>query len=208
MSDNVLKQLAELRKQYQNDCVSVMIGAGFSKNACSEFPSWNELLFDMVVEMYQDEIEAAYLRYLKLNSSNKMSFDVFKKEEVNRIIYRVGPLNLVSDYIARKGFRESIEHYIEERIPYIDEANSEFGFSGKNEGKKIKIEPDHFSAHIKLIQGTHWVKRYTTNYDRLLEYAASSNQKSLTPITKAKNLSVFRNDPTLIKLHGDLYHPS
>ena len=208
MSDNVLKQLAELRKQYQNDCVSVMIGAGFSKNACSEFPSWNELLFDMVVEMYQDKIEAAYLRYLKLNSSNKMSFDVFKKEEVNRIIYRVGPLNLVSDYIARKGFRESIEHYIEERIPYIDEANSEFGFSGKNEGKKIKIEPDHFSAHIKLIQGTHWVKRYTTNYDRLLEYAASSNQKSLTPITKAKNLSVFRNDPTLIKLHGDLYHPS
>ena len=207
MSDNVLKQLAELRKQYQNNCVSVMVGAGFSKNACSVFPSWNELLFDMVVEMYQDEIESAYLRYLKLNSLNKMSLDVFKKEEANRIIYRVGPLNLVSDYIARKGFRESIEHYIEERIPYIDEANSEFRFSGKNEGKKLKINPDHFSAHIKLVQGKHWVKRYTTNYDRLLEYAANSNEKSLTPITKAKDLSVFRNDPTLIKLHGDLYHP-
>lgn len=207
MEDVVIKQLAELRKQYQNGSVSVMVGAGFSKNACPEFPSWNELLYDMVVEMYQGEIDAAYLRYLKLNPYSKMSMDVFKKKEIEKIIYRVGPLNLVSEYIERKGFRESIEHYIEERIPYIDEKNSEFRFAGKYEHKRIKINPANFSAHIKLVKGQHWVKRYTTNYDRLLEYAAIASLGSLTPIIKAKNLSVFRNDPTIIKLHGDLYHP-
>ena len=208
MPDMVLKQLAELHKHYRNNRVSVMVGAGFSKNACPEFPSWNELLYDMVVEMHQGEIEAAYLRFLKLDPSSTKTLDDFRKEEVNRIITRIGPLNLVSAYIAQKGFREAIEYYIEERIPYIEEANSEFRYTGKNAEKRIKINPDYFSAHIKLIQGKHWVKRYTTNYDRLLEYAASSNQMKLAPITKAKKLSVFRDDPTIIKLHGDLYHPN
>ena len=208
MQDIVLKQLAELRREYQSKHVSVMVGAGFSKNACPDFPSWKELLYDMVVEMFQGEIEAAYLRYLKLNPSTKMSLDVFTKDEVNRIITRIGPLNLVSKYIEQKGFRESIEYYIEERIPYIDEAKSEFRYTGKNEGKTVKINPSHFSAHIRLVKGQHWVKRYTTNYDRLLEYAAKMESRELAKITKAKNLSVFRDDPTLIKLHGDLYHPS
>lgn len=205
---DVLKQLAELRRQYQSNRVSVMVGAGFSKNACPDFPSWNELLYDMVVEMFQGEIEAAYLRSLKLSPSTKKSLDVFTTEEANRIITRIGPLNLVSKYIEQKGFRESIEYYIEERIPYIDEANSEFRYTGKNEGKRVKIDPDHFSAHIRLVKGQHWVKRYTTNYDRLLEYAAKMEGMELAKIIKAKNLSVFRDDPTLIKLHGDLYHPS
>lgn len=207
MENEVLEQLAELRRQYQSDRVSVMVGAGFSKNACPDFPSWNELLYDMVVEMYQNDIEAAYLRFLKLNPSTQKKQDEFTTEEASRIITRVGPLNLVSQYIARKGFRESIEYYIEERIPYIDEENSVFRYAGKNAGKRVIINPALFSAHVKLVEGKRWVQRYTTNYDRLLEYAASSNQRTLTPITKAKNLSVFRNDPTLIKLHGDLYNP-
>lgn len=208
MQDIVSKQLTELRRQYQSKRVSVMVGAGFSKNACPDFPSWNELLYDMVVEMFQGEIEAAYLRFLELTPSTKMSLDVFTKDEVNRIINRIGPLNLVSKYIEQKGFRESIEYYIEERIPYIDKTNNEFRYTGKNEEKRVKIIPDHFSAHIKLVKGLHWVKRYTTNYDRLLEYAAKMEGRELAKITKAKNLSVFRDNPTLIKLHGDLYHPS
>lgn len=207
MTDNVLEQLSELKKQYQKGHVSVMVGAGFSKNACPEFPSWNELLYDMVEEMYQGDMEAAFLRFLKLNPSSEMRYDEFKKDEKDRIISRIGPLNIVSEFISRKGFRESIEHYIEERIPYIDEVNGEYRYAGKYKEKHIKINPEHFKAHIKLIEGQKWVKRYTTNYDRLLEYAASSAEKELPSITKAKNLSVFRDDPTIIKLHGDLYHP-
>lgn len=140
----MLEQLAELRRQYQSDRVSVMVGAGFSKNACPDFPSWNELLYDMVVEIYQNDIEAAYLRFLKLNPSTQKKQDEFTTEEASRIITRVGPLNLVSQYIARKGFRESIEYYIEERIPYIDEENSVFRYAGKNAGKRVIINPALF----------------------------------------------------------------
>lgn len=207
MEDIVLKQLTELKNHYQNGRVSVMVGAGFSKNACPIFPSWNELLYDMLDDMFQNEIETAFLRFLKLNPSSKMSLDVFKKGEKDRIIARRGALNIVSEYISRKGYRESIEHYIEERIPYIDEENGEFRFAGKYRDKRIKINPEYFKAHIKLIESQHWVKRYTTNYDRLLEYAANTAEKKLQPIIRAKDLSIFRDDPTIIKLHGDLYHP-
>lgn len=186
MEDNVLKQLTELKSQYQKRHVSVMVGAGFSKNACSEFPSWNGLLYDMVDELYQGEIESAFLRYLKLNPASKMSFDVFRKGEWDNIIYRIGPLNIVSEYIVRKGFRESIEHYIEERIPYIDEENGEFRFAGRNKNKRIKINPEYFKAHLKLIEGQHWVKRYTTNYDRLLEYAAANAEKNFHPLQRQR----------------------
>lgn len=208
MEDNVLKQLAELKKHYQKKHVSVMVGAGFSKNACPEFPSWNELLYDMVDWMYQDDIEAAFLRHLKINPSVKMSFDSFKKRERDRIILQKGPLKVVSEYVERKGFRESIEHYIEERIPYIDKENSEFRFTGKHKDKSIRINPEHFSAHISLVKCVNWVKIYTTNYDRLLEYAAGiSGVIRLKPITKAKDLSISSDDPVVIKLHGDLYQP-
>ncbi|GEM_PF-5990001 len=39
MELNVLEQLIKLKELYQNNRVSVMVGAGFSKNACPEFPS-------------------------------------------------------------------------------------------------------------------------------------------------------------------------
>ena len=208
MVDNVLEQLRELKKHYQKNHVSVMVGAGFSKNACPEYPSWNELLYDIVDFLYQDKVETAFLRYLQINPSAKISFDVFKKDEMDRIIKRKGPLNLVSEYIERKGFRESIEHYIEERVPYIDKKKSEFRYVGKNEGKHIKINPDDFSAHIKLVKGLNWVRIYTTNYDRLLEYAAGiSGDTRLQPITKAKDLTISNDDPVIIKLHGDLCLP-
>lgn len=70
MSEIVLKQLAELHKHYRNNRVSVMVGSGFSKNTCPDFPSWNELLYDMAVGMHQDEIEAGYLRFIKLNPAS------------------------------------------------------------------------------------------------------------------------------------------
>lgn len=208
MEDSVLKQLAELKKHYQKKHVSVMVGAGFSKNACPEFPSWNELLYDMVEWMYEDDIEAAFLRKLKVNPSTNTSMDVFKKEEMDRIILRKGPLRVVSEFVERKGFRESIEHYIEERIPYIDKENGVFRFAGKFKEKRIKINHNHFSAHLRLVKCVNWVKIYTTNYDRLLEYAAGiSGDVRLTPITNAKDLSISNDDPVVIKLHGDLYRP-
>lgn len=207
MKDKVQIQLDKLKEKYNQHRVSVMVGAGFSKNACDDYPSWNELLYDMTIELYQDDIDAAYLRYLSLNSHIKISFDVFVKQESKRIIARVGALNMVSEYIARKGFRESIENYIEERIPYIDESKNLFKYGGKNVNKSTVVVPDNFAAHKKLVKMRGWNRIYTTNYDQLLEYSAEIDGTEYQTITTAKELSIFSDKVTIIKLHGDLFNP-
>lgn len=207
MKDKVLIQLAKLKEKYDQHRVSVMVGAGFSKNACGDYPSWNELLYDMTIELYQDDIDAAYLRYLSLKSHLKICFEVFAKKESERIIARVGALNIVSEYIARKGFRESIENYIEERIPYIDESKNLFKYGGKNGSKSTVVVPDNFAAHKKLVKMRGWNRIYTTNYDQLLEYAAEIDGTEYQTITSAKELSIFSDKVTIIKLHGDLFNP-
>lgn len=205
--DGVLSQIAKLKAKYQDGQVSVLVGAGFSMNACQEYPSWNGLLEDMAVNLYRDEIEKAYLQYKEINPANKMSLDVFIKREYKNVIARVGYLRMVSEYIRRLGYREAIEHYIEERVPYIDEDKQEFRFAGKNKDKVIPVRREDFSAHVKLLSGEHWVRIYTTNYDRLLEYAKQIGGKKYTVITKARQLS-DNSGPSIIKLHGDLHHPS
>ena len=60
MENEVLEQLAELRRQYQSDRVSVMVGAGFSKNACPDFPSWNELLKSGGQELLYKPLDTIY----------------------------------------------------------------------------------------------------------------------------------------------------
>lgn len=207
MINKVIEHLSRLRDKYGQHRVSVMVGAGFSKNACTIYPSWNELLYDMVVELYQEDINVAFKWYLSLNPLTKNSIDVFTKKEVERIISKTGPLKLVSEFIERKGFRESIEHYIEERIPYIDKVNNLFRFSGKNENKTITIIPDYFAAHKKLVKMRGWNRVYTTNYDKLLEYAAEIDGTEYKSVTNAKDLSVYSDKVTIIKLHGDLYDP-
>lgn len=74
--EEVLEQLAKLKEKYQDRQVSVLVGAGFSKNACKDYPSWDDLLEDMAVELYKDEIEKAFLHYKELNPTSKVSLDV------------------------------------------------------------------------------------------------------------------------------------
>jgi len=199
--------LYQLRDKYNKKLVSVIVGAGFSRNACKEYPLWKDLLYDMVVELYQEEIEEAYLRYRDINPGNKVNLDAFTRMEVPKIIERVGYLKMVSEYIARKGYREAIEHYIEERIPYIDTTTQQLKFAGKNKDKAFKIVDENFSAHKKLLEGDKWERIYTTNYDRLLEYVINSKEKKYAVITRAKDLSVNTEKTSIIKLHGDLYNP-
>ena len=207
MENSVVEQLKKLRNKYHNGLVSVIVGAGFSRNACEEYPLWQDLLYDMVVDLYKEEIATSYLRYRELNPNIKKSLGEFTKEEVPQIISRVGYLRMVSDYITRHGYRESIEHYIEERIPYIDINSQQYKFAGKNKNKVIDIVSENFVAHKKLLEGTKWERIYTTNYDRLLEYARDMAGMKFNVITKARDLSVSREKPSIIKLHGDLYYP-
>lgn len=201
------KKLKELREKYHKGLVSVIVGAGFSKNACKEYPSWEELLCDMAAELYQDEIEKAFVRFQSIHPTTKINFVVFTREEAYRVIKKKGYLKVVTEYITRKGYREALEHYIEERIPYIDTDKQRFRFVGKNRDKIINIVPENFSAHQKLLEGSQWERIYTTNYDRLLEYASDKADKKYKVIKSARALSVSRETPSIIKLHGDLNHP-
>ena len=74
-------KLKELREKYHKGLVSVIVGAGFSKNACEHYPSWEELLYDMATELYQDEIEKAFIRYQSIHPTTKISLGVFTRGE-------------------------------------------------------------------------------------------------------------------------------
>lgn len=61
--------LEELKKRYNNNEVSALIGSGFSKNIFEKYPSWDELLFDMTIELYQVEIEYSFHNNIHQKSS-------------------------------------------------------------------------------------------------------------------------------------------
>ena len=177
-----IQQLQELKRHYLNGSVSLLVGAGFSKNAYDGYPSWDGLLSDMVSELYPGK-------------------------DVAKMIAKKGYLGIVSEYGKKKGHREYIESYIEEHIPYIAGDKARFCFQGKNSGKEVQIDNALFSAHRMLLSGT-WKKIYTTNYDRLLEYAAELDGKKYSAIVSSSQLSECPKDTIpIVKLHGDLYHP-
>lgn len=180
--NSVIQQLKELKNQYLAGNVSLLVGAGFSKNAYDGYPSWDGLLSDMIFELYPGK-------------------------DASAVIARRGYLSIVSEYGKKKGHREYIESYIEEQIPYIAGDKTRFCFQGKNSGKEAQIDNALFSAHRKLLSGK-WKRIYTTNYDRLLEYAAELDGKKYSAIVSSSQLSECAKDTIpLVKLHGDLYHP-
>lgn len=183
--------LEKLRERYHNFEVSALIGAGFSKNVVPDYPSWNELLHDMVAKLYESEIE--------------FNFKKYEKEKIKEIIEREGYLNIVSKYIERKGYREALEIYIEERIPYINEDKDELVFLKKE--APVKITPEDLSVHKKLLEGS-WDNIYTTNYDSLIEYSALKTEKQWNTIVNGYDLSFSKQKKSIIKIHGNLRNPN
>lgn len=58
--------------------MSAFIGAGFSKNANAKFPSWDELLENMILELYEDE----YISYIPIKTDNFI--EKIMKQKKNR----------------------------------------------------------------------------------------------------------------------------
>lgn len=207
--ENALK---ELKNKYSMGRMSALIGSGFSKNAFSEFPDWDELLYDMCLYLFENEIEQQYKNfflYKKLPARNLhgtkwfQNMNEFKKAKVSDIIKREGYLNIVSKYISKKGYREAIEIYIEERIPYVSNIESRICIFGPKE-KVTEITDETFSLHRKLLEGR-WERIYTTNYDNLLESAATLSGKQWEMIDNASNLSLFDTKKNIIKIHGSIW---
>lgn len=105
-----------------------MVGSGFSKNVWYEFPLWDQLLTDMTQELYKLEAKEAIRKY--------------------------GYLRIVSEYIKLKGMRESIEDYIEHRIPYMEKGQFLLKFVGRD---SIPVNKSDFELHKQLLS-SRWEK--------------------------------------------------
>lgn len=205
--------LRELRKDYQDRMVSALIGAGFSKNVSEKYYlSWNGLLSDMIDDLYKEELEAAYDRYCKTTYPfSRSTKEEFLWKYRARIAERDGYLEIVSKYWKRKGFREAIETYVEERTPYL------FTNDGKPyidvDGRKIEITENAFNTHVELLKCERFCNFFTTNYDNLLEAiderwsVADPKREKMNCVTKRDGLSDSMRKASIIKIHGDLRNP-
>ena len=204
--------LEDLKSDYNNNLISALIGAGFSKNISNLFPNWTELLHDMIGELYSLDIRRNYDNYLHLNKDSVGELKT-EKDLRDEYISEVGDQNdylgIVSDYIKRKGIRESIEAYVEERMPYAVLKDDESIALKIGSNVKEDIPEAFFSAHEELLSLQQLQNIYTTNYDNLLEFTMELLQKknvaNLPGVVKnGIELSNNIHNRNIIKIHGDL----
>lgn len=149
--------IKELKKHLKDKRLSVIIGAGFSKNASNEYLNWKELLRDMIIEMYGNNS--------KLSSPKK-------DQLVEKIISEKGYLSVASDYVRRRGYHEAIDEYIESRTPIIKRDGDDYSVILNEEKLNKKVD---LSIH-KLLLSFEWNNVYTFNYDNLLEIATDTDK--------------------------------
>jgi hypothetical protein len=164
------KHLNALRDKLGSGNMSLMVGSGFSKNVSKAFPDWKELLRDLTIDLYRDEIEALIPSNLNIEERNKALIDV-----IDRKIDSLGYLNIVSKFIKKKGIGESIVTYIEERTPIIKEDEKYYLLE---QGHKIPLTQEHLVLH-RTLMGFPWNNVYTTNYDPLLECCVNTDEYEL-----------------------------
>ena len=163
-----------IKSKLKTKSISVMVGAGFSKNANtfknekdSQYEDWLALLVPAYKEMFPDNSECV-------------------NDEIDRIrkkIQAMGESEFAEQYEKYKGSREFLDLYIENRINSIDKST------------------DDLSFHRKLLD-LNWCDIITTNWDDLLERANAKDEK-YTTILSAKELRC-RNNDRIVKLHGSI----
>ncbi len=149
--------IKEIRKHLSNSQLSVIVGAGFSKNASESFLSWKELLRDMIVEMYVDD-------------AKRSDYEI--DQLVDDIVAQKGYLAIASEYVKRYGYHEAIDHYIEQKIPTVKKHGDSYTLS--LDGKEFS-EPVDMSLHQLLVK-LNWNNIYTFNYDNLLDIAGNTDK--------------------------------
>lgn len=170
--NDIAQRLKEPRKYGD---VSLMIGAGFSKNgqskgmASMQPPNWSELAEKMYEELYPEPLE------------------VQEKEEWNkqRIIKTSGKnvTRLADEYIANFD-RNKINNLIEQSIA------DEMFIPGELHKRLLKL---------------HWSDIFTTNYDTLLEQTVDMiYRENNYEIIYSQNDLPGSIKPRIIKLHGSI----
>lgn len=160
--------LQKLRAKLGNNQMSVMVGSGFSKNVSPLFPTWYELLLDLMRAQYGAELSREYynLPPIKRKQHKEEQYIDIRFKELLR---QKGYLQVVSDYIREHSI-ESIATYIEKRTPYVHQERSQILLSMGEIQKSLDFED--LDLHRALI-GLGWNNIYTTNYDHLLDICVS-----------------------------------
>ena len=207
--------LIELRECYDKGLVSALVGAGFSKNVSNLFLGWGELLHDMIGELYEIDIKRNYDNYLHQSFGvipDPKSKETLQEEYISEICKHENYLELVSKYIQKKGIRESLEIYIENRIPYVT-----FNADGKivlkiGNQEKEQISDTKFSAHKELLLLNKLQNIYTTNYENLIEFTIDLLGLGIKDAPKivrnGRDLSDNIRNRNVIKIHGNLRNES
>lgn len=173
MQNDYSSALEALQQKLKNRNVSVLVGAGFSKNVHNTlFPSWWQLLEKMVIKMNGRSYALDYERQTgkKANKPSRKYIN-YLTDQVNQYIEQTGYLQVVSNYIQKMGYRETVDIYIEENTPVAirEEGNIFLKYTEDGETKKAPISEADLEMHTKLIK-LPWNNIYTTNYDNLLEF--------------------------------------
>lgn len=194
------KLLEKLKEQHDKHTVSVLVGAGFSKNAIKEYPDWDGLLRDLVVDVYGNKIAERYRQYRAGTGPLYYTEEAFIDREIANTIHEVGYLNLVSKYIEDKGYREAIDVYIEDHLPYVEETNGVFKVSNM---PNLTFTARNLDIHKELLL-CKWKHVYTTNYDNLLELANNIYGMDYRKITADYELARLSEQRGIVKVHGNL----
>lgn len=198
-----LEYLNKLKEDYAASAVSVLVGAGFSKNAISDYPMWKDMLYDLIKELYGKRLSERFYEK-KSYEGPILGYDEFIRKEMDSIVSEVGYLNLVSKYVETKGYREAIDVYIEHHMPYVKETAS--GFEVKH-ASKTSFTKKNLDTHLSLLN-CNWKQVFTTNYDNLLELTAKTYNLSYKTITSDYQLKELSSSRGIIKIHGSLVEDS
>jgi hypothetical protein len=170
--------LKDLKSKLDKGEMSTLVGAGFSKNLDVNFPDWFELVNEMVIFTEGKRLGKELSdRYPKLGKISK-KYQALLKDEIWNHITTVGPLIAVSNYIKLKGFRESVDHIVDNNTPYIEVENGKRYLRRSDKGgitRRVLTERD-IASHQKLVN-LPWNNIFTTNYDNLLEKCIDVNKK-------------------------------
>lgn len=170
------KHLKDIRNKLASQQLSLLVGAGLSRNVSPKFLNWEELLIDLAYELYKSEIDTAFEAHVKSGEVPQLEQLAFNNANCIKYIKRVGYLEIVSEFIERRGYTESITTYIEDRIPGILYEDGKYYL--EINGVPEEIPKQKLSLHRSLVD-LPWNNIYTTNYDDLLDVCVDHNRYQL-----------------------------
>lgn len=192
----------QLKRKYDAEMVSALVGAGFTKNAYAKALSWTGLLVDLVEDAYKEELQDMYQHYVHQRFGVDVEpYEKLKEGFIKRIITRDGYLDVVSTYIKHKGYREAIDYYIETHNPYFfKRADGTFGVKGDEE---TELTDGNFTIHQRFLYGK-WQYIFTTNFDNALEFTNEQFNMGYVTIKADYEMSQKKMAHSIVKIHGSL----